>query len=99
MKHKVQEVKEVRVERSHEETKELKRRKNQLGNRINKVEDQIKEHEKDIEHLNAQISALDYSDETAANNMLAVFADKKAALDQCMEEWENLTIELESLED
>jgi ATP-binding cassette subfamily F protein 3 len=96
---KVQEVKEVRIERSHEETKELKRRKNQLGNRINKVEDAIKEHEQDIERLNVQISALDYSDETAANKVLAVFADKKAALDQFMEEWENLTIELESLED
>ena len=98
-KQKVQEVKEDRVERSHEETKELKRRKNQLGNRINKVEDQIKEHEKDMERLNAQISALDYSDEAAANKVLAVFADKKSALDQCMEEWENLTIELDSLED
>ncbi|MEN9399317.1 MAG: hypothetical protein RL632_418 [Bacteroidota bacterium] len=99
MKQKVQEVKEVRIERSHEETKELKRRKNQLGNRINKVEDQIKEHEKDIERLNAQISELDYSDEANANKVLAVFADKKSALDQCMEEWENLTIELDSLED
>jgi ATP-binding cassette subfamily F protein 3 len=98
-KQKVQEVKEVRIERSHEETKELKRRKNQLGNRINKVEDQIKEYEKDIERLNTQISELDYSDEAAANKVLAVFADKKAALDQFMEEWENLTIELESLED
>jgi hypothetical protein len=52
-----------------------------------------------MERLNAQISALDYSDEAAANKVLAVFADKKSALDQCMEEWENLTIELDSLED
>ena len=98
-KPKAQEAKEVRSERSHEETKELKRRKNQLSNRIQKVEDLIKEHEQAIEKLNAQISELDYSDEEAANKVLTVFAEKKESLDQFMEEWENLTIELESLED
>jgi chromosome segregation ATPase len=98
-KQKVQETREVRSERSHEETKELKRRKNQLSNRIQKVEDLIKEHEQTIEKLNAQISELDYSDEDSANKVLAVFAEKKESLDQFMEEWENLTIELESLED
>lgn len=98
-KQKVQETREVRSERSHEETKELKRRKNQLSNRIQKVEDLIKEHEQSIEKLNVQISELDYSNEEAANKVLAVFAEKKESLDQFMEEWENLTIELESLED
>ncbi|MCE2682011.1 MAG: ABC-F family ATP-binding cassette domain-containing protein [Flavobacteriia bacterium] len=98
-KPKAQEAKEVRSERSHEETKELKRRKNQLSNRIQKVEDLIKEHEQTIEKLNTQISELDYSDEEAANKVLTVFAEKKESLDQFMEEWENLTIELESLED
>ena len=98
-KQKVQETREVRSERSHEETKELKRRKNQLSNRIQKVEDLIKEHEQTIEKLNVQISELDYSNEEAANKVLAVFAEKKESLDQFMEEWENLTIELESLED
>lgn len=98
-KQNVQETREVRSERSHEETKELKRRKNQLSNRIQKVEDLIKEHEQTIEKLNDQISELDYSDEEAANRVLAVFAEKKESLDQFMEEWENLTIELESLED
>ena len=98
-KQKNQEVKEVRSERSHEETKELKRRKNQLSNRIQKVEDLIKEHEQAIERLNAQISEMDYSDEAAANKVLAVFAEKKESLDQFMEEWENLTLEIDSLED
>ncbi len=98
-KQKNQEVKEVRSERSHEETKELKRRKNQLSNRIQKVEDLIKEHEQAIERLNAQISEMDYSDEAAANKVLAVFAEKKESLDQFMEEWENLTLEVDSLED
>ena len=98
-KQKNQEVKVVRSERSHEETKELKRRKNQLSNRIQKVEDLIKEHEQAIERLNAQISEMDYSDEAAANKVLAVFAEKKESLDQFMGEWENLTLEIDSLED
>jgi ATP-binding cassette subfamily F protein 3 len=95
-KQKNQEVKVVRSERSHEETKELKRRKNQLSNRIQKVEDLINEHEQAIERLNAQISEMDYSDEAAANKVLAVFAEKKESLDQFMEEWENLTLEIDS---
>jgi len=98
-KQKNQVIQEVKSERSHEETKELKRRKNQLSNRIQKVEDLIKEHEQSIEKLNAQISELDYSDEAAANKALAVFAEKKESLDQFMEEWENLTLEIDSLED
>ncbi len=98
-KQKNQVIQEVKSERSHEETKELKRRKNQLSNRIQKVEDLIKEHEQSIEKLNAQISELDYSDEVAANKALAVFAEKKESLDQFMEEWENLTLEMDSLED
>ncbi len=98
-KQKNQVIQEVKSERSHEETKELKRRKNQLSNRIQKVEDLIKEHEQSIEKLNAQISELDYSDEVAANKALAVFTEKKESLDQFMEEWENLTIEMDSLED
>jgi len=98
-KQKNQVIQEVKSELSHEETKELKRRKNQLSNRIQKVEDLIKEHEQSIEKLNAQISELDYSDEESANKVLAVFAEKKESLDQFMEEWENLTLELDSLED
>ena len=98
-KQKNQVIQEVKSERSHEETKELKRRKNQLSNRIQKVEDLIKEHEQSIEKLNAQISELDYSDEVAANKALAVFAEKKESLDQFMEEWESLTLEIDSLED
>ena len=98
-KQKNQQIQEVKSERSHEETKEIKRRKNQLSNRIQKVEDLIKEHEQSIEKLNAQISELDYSDEAAANKVLAVFAEKKESLDQFMEEWENLTLEMDSLED
>ncbi len=98
-KQKNQVIQDVKSERSHEETKELKRRKNQLSNRIQKVEDLIKEHEQSIEKLNAQISELDYSDEVAANKALAVFAEKKELLDQFMEEWENLTLEMDSLED
>ena len=98
-KQKNQVIHEVKSERSHEETKELKRRKNQLSNRIQKVEDLIKEHEQSIEKLNAQISELDYSDEVAANKALAVFAEKKESLDQFMEEWESLTLEIDSLED
>jgi ATP-binding cassette subfamily F protein 3 len=98
-KQKNQVIQEVKSERSHEETKELKRRKNQLSNRIQKVEDLIKEHEQSIEKLNAQISELDYSDEAAANKVLAVFTEKKESLDQFMEEWENLTLEMDSLED
>ncbi len=98
-KQKNQQIQEVKSERSHEETKEIKRRKNQLSNRIQKVEDLIKEHEQSIEKLNAQISELDYSDEAAANKVLAVFAEKKESLDQFMEEWESLTLEIDSLED
>ena len=98
-KQKNQQIQEVKSERSHEETKEIKRRKNQLSNRIQKVEDLIKEHEQSIEKLNAQISELDYSDEVAANKALAVFAEKKESLDQFMEEWESLTLEIDSLED
>ena len=90
---------ESKNERTYEETKELKRKKNKFKNQINKAEEAIDRLEKEIKNKNEIIAELDYSDEAYANQQLAEYETLKKELDEQMETWERATEELLGLED
>lgn len=90
---------ERKNERTYEETKELKRKKNKFKNQINKAEEAIDRLEKEIKNKNEIIAELDYSDEAYANQQLAEYEALKKELDEQMETWERATEELLGLED
>ncbi len=90
---------ESKNERTYEETKELKRKKNKFKNQINKAEEAIDRLEKEIKNKNEIIAELDYSDEAYANQQLAEYEALKKELDEQMETWEKATEELLGLED
>ena len=90
---------ESKNERTYEETKELKRKKNKFKNQINKAEEAIDRLEKEIKNKNEIIAELDYSDEAYANQQLAEYEALKKELDEQMETWERATEELLGLED
>lgn len=84
---------------SFEEAKELKRKKNQLGNQVRKCEEAISVLEDKIQELDIEISKLDYSDEVEANKLLQHYEKVKHELDEMMHNWEKATEELMELED
>lgn len=90
---------ESKNERTYEETKELKRKKNKFKNQINKAEEAIDRLEKEIKNKNEIIAELDYSDEAYANQQLAEYETLKKELDEQMETWERATEELLGFED
>jgi ATP-binding cassette subfamily F protein 3 len=83
---------------SFEEAKELKRRKNQLGNQIRKCEEAISTLEEKIHEMDQEIAHLDYSNEVEANKLLHHYEKVKTELDEMMLVWEKATEELMELE-
>jgi ATP-binding cassette subfamily F protein 3 len=83
---------------SFEETKELKRRKNQLNNQVNKFEESISKLEAKIKEMDLIIAELDYSNETESNKVLLEYQHIKEDLDTAMLNWEKATEELMELE-
>lgn len=83
---------------SFEEAKELKRRKNQLGNQIRKCEEAISTLEEKIQEMDHEIAHLDYSNEIEANKLLHHYEKVKNELDDMMHVWEKATEELMELE-
>jgi ATP-binding cassette subfamily F protein 3 len=92
-------VEEKKSNLSYDEQKEQKRLKNQLNTRIRKAEDEIETLEKEIHLLQQEVELMDYSDEEKSAHVLEKFANKKAALDTSMAEWEKATDELLEIED
>lgn len=96
----VEEVKVIeKIPATFEEVKELKRRKNQLNNQINKFEDSISSLELKLKDLDEKIAVLDYSNEQESSQILELYSKTKEELDQTMLNWEKSTEELMSLED
>lgn len=96
---KVEVVKEEKPVLSFDETKELKRKKNQLSNQVKRCEESIAELEEKISTLDKQIAGLDYTDETLSAKLLAEYKNLQATLDAKMAEWETSTQELEQIMD
>ncbi|MFN5786928.1 MAG: ATP-binding cassette domain-containing protein, partial [Flavobacteriia bacterium] len=83
---------------NYEETKELKRKKNQLANQIKRFEDAISDIEGTLQQMNQQIAELDYSNEHESNEVLSRYDAIKKELDLLMLKWEEATEELMSLD-
>ena len=79
---------------SFEENKELKRRKNQLNNQVNKFEELISKLESKIKEMDILIAALDYSNEVESSRLLLEYQKIKEDLDSAMLNWEKATEEL-----
>ncbi len=83
---------------SFEETKELKRRKNQLNNQVNKLEELISKLESKIKDMDLVIAELDYSNEEESTRILLEYQLAKEELDTAMMNWEKATEELMELD-
>ena len=79
------------------ETQEERKQKKQISNKISKVEEQISQQEELIAKLQHDVAELDYSDAIKADEVIKNFEIQKNKLDELMEQWENLTEELELL--
>jgi ATP-binding cassette subfamily F protein 3 len=88
---------EVAESRNYEESKEIKRKKNQLNNRIKTVEERIAILEKELEVIQNELVELDFSSERS-KELLNEFDLKKKDLDNLMEQWEQISEELLSID-
>ena len=91
-------VEESKNQRSYEEEKEYKRKKNKLENQVSKSEKQISDLELKLKELNSEVESLDYTNEEKSNQVLADYEKAKTDLDRAMEKWEQATEELMSME-
>ncbi len=80
---------------SHEETKDLKRKRNSIQNNIKKFEEQIASFESKIAEMDIQIAELDYTDTEKSSSILSTYDKLKKDLDNVMSYWE---LEMEALE-
>jgi ATP-binding cassette subfamily F protein 3 len=88
---------EVVESRNYEESKEIKRKKNQLNNRIKTVEERISILEKKLEVIQNELVELDFSNERS-KELLNEFDIVKKELDNFMEQWELISEELISID-
>lgn len=82
---------------SHEERKELKKRKNQLNNKIKQHEERIAELEKEVKGLEQQLTEVDFSDSAKTGPLLKAFEEAKSKLDYYSDLWMEATEEMENL--
>jgi len=83
---------------SFEETKEIKRKKNQLSNQIKRTEDLISELENKLSLLDEQIANADFSNTSESGKLVTEYQKIKVELDLMMENWEKATEELMAIE-
>lgn len=82
---------------NYEEKKELKRRKNKLENQVKQAESNIDRLEKELAIKQKDVEALDYTDESKSQSVLKAYEEIKQQLDQAMMDWEKYTEELMSM--
>jgi ATP-binding cassette, subfamily F, member 3 len=80
------------------ESKELKKKKNQLNNQIKKAEGQIESLEKQLKDMDVIIATLDYSNEQLATQTLLDYEKLKTELDTIMVDWETKIEELSAMD-
>lgn len=81
---------------SYQEEKAQKKRLNKLKNDIKKEEQKIERLEKAITEMDAELAALDYSDEQKMTRLMQSYEELKQNLDKTIVVWENKTLELEN---
>lgn len=77
----------VKTETS-DDSKELKKQRNQLSNQLKTIENTIEQLEATLKEMDEIITSLDYSDSEKSSNIISEYQSKKAALDESMLEWE-----------
>jgi ATP-binding cassette subfamily F protein 3 len=83
---------------NYQESKELKRLKNQLNNQVKKLEEAVSMLENELSELDRMVAELDYSNPDEASSLLEKYQLVKSQLDEKMNEWELRTEELLALE-
>jgi ATP-binding cassette subfamily F protein 3 len=77
----------VKTETS-DDSKELKKQRNQLSYQLKTIENTIEQLEATLKEMDEIITSLDYSDSEKSSNIISEYQSKKAALDESMLEWE-----------
>lgn len=84
------------LEKKPEETKELKKQRNQLQNRITGIEKSISEKESMLEEIQSKLLDMDFSS-PESKNLLNQYDEEKRQLDKLMEDWEQASLQLDTL--
>lgn len=84
------------VTSSNTESKELKRKRNCLQNKVRDLEKKIGESEMELDKIQNELTDFDFSS-ARSKELLNAYEITKAALDKLMEEWENHSLELDEL--
>ncbi|TWO33451.1 ATP-binding cassette domain-containing protein [Seonamhaeicola sediminis] len=79
---------------SYEDQKKIKSLKNRLSN----IEAKISALEKEIKTIDLELE-INYEEATSKPNFFDVYHNKKSDLDTLMEQWENIQLEIETLND
>lgn len=83
---------------TYAEEKDRKRLLNKLNNQIYKSEQEIERLEKELQSLDEQLVSIDFQNDPGAKDLLKIYEEKKALLDQEMSNWENASEELMNME-
>ena len=75
---------------------EEQKKNKSLQNRLSKIESQIQQLEKDIQSDDKALAA-NYEKHAGDASFFAAYEKKKKDLDQLLEDWENVQMELETL--
>ncbi len=88
-------VSEEKTVQSNSEQKESKRQKNQLTNRLKKVEESIEELEQEMKAIDGRLVLNQYDNQELFNQDVARYATCQQSLEKYMEEWESVSSQLE----
>lgn len=81
---------------SQEENKEEKKKRNSLQNKVRELEKKISDKEEELDKIQNELADFDFSSDRS-KELLNAYEISKQSLDKLMEEWENLSLELEEL--
>jgi len=82
---------------SHSEGRELKRKRNNLQNKVRDLEKKINESELELDKIQNELTEFDFSSDRS-KELLNAYEITKQALDKLMSEWEIVSLELEELD-
>lgn len=89
-------VEKAQVQIAQVENKEQKKKRNSLQNKVRDLEKKISDKEEELDKIQNELTEFDFSSERS-KELLNAYEVAKASLDKLMEEWENLSLELEEL--
>lgn len=82
---------------SFQDQKELKKRKSSLSNKLKFAETEIEKLEVELKSLEIEVEGLDYTDEVKSELTISKYNEVKSKLELKMQEWEDITLELDEI--